>query len=197
MNSTILTHISRGTIAGSTALSLMFASVGVASASASIAEEGHPIVAKSAETFPTPSPADIQLYGTSDPETVYLLNQISEGFKEQGEKGFYQELVVSNPSPGEITPQSWSTFASCVGNGLAASFGIDILKRAFNHEVRNALKSRQWKVASSIIFRNLNKYLGKKAAQIIIKKIAAKVLPGGLPGQIAWLVAKCGVKEIW
>lgn len=150
--------------------------------------------------FPQPSVRDIQLYGTDDPETVYLLNQMSEEFAKLGNKGAYDGLIVGSDvqtNPGTITTYSWSSFASCVGEGLAKTFGLDILKRAFNSQVRNALKSHQWKVASSIMHRNLTKILGKNGASFVIKKIAAKALPGGLPGQIAWQVGKCGLNEIW
>lgn len=91
----------------------------------------------------------------------------------------------------------WNSFASCVGTRLAKSFGIDALKRAFNSQVRSALKSHKWKVASSILYRNLTRILGKNGASKAIKKIASKALPGGLPGQIAWNVVRCGFKEIW
>lgn len=191
--------MSRSAVAAVLATSLMVGTTGVASAVEPPAS--HPATHESATAvYPTPSDEDISLYGTDDPETVYLLNQMSEEFEKYGEKGFYEELIVGTdyqPKPGMVTTLGWDSFASCVGNGLARSFGLDILKRAFNHEVRSALKSRQWKVASAIMHRNISKYLGKKAASIIIKKIASKALPGGLPGQIAWQVGKCGFKEIW
>ncbi len=95
-----------------------------------------------------------------------------------------------------LTPYaSWENYAKCVGNGVAAAFGIDILKRAINKPVVDALKSRQWRVASSIIHSNLKRILGSKGASLVIKKIANKALPGGLPGQIVWIAGKCGVKE--
>lgn len=180
--------------------SLTFGSTVIANASE---QPGVPDHYRSVEnidvTYPTPSESDVLLYGTSDPETVYLLNKMSEDFDKYGDQGAYNDLEIGTDAlnvPGLITTQSWNSFASCVGNGLAKSFGLDVLKRAFNSKVRSALKSRQWKVASSIMHRNLTKILGKKGASFVIKKIASKALPGGVPGQIAWQVGKCAIKEI-
>lgn len=179
--------------------SLTFGSAGIANAS-----EQPAVLDDSVENtdamYPTPSENDVLLYGTNDPETVYLLNKMSQDFAKYGEQGVYNNLEIGTDvpnAPGLITTQSWNSFATCVGNGLAKSFGLDVLKRAFNSEVRSALKSHKWKVASSIMHRNLTKILGKKGASFVIKKIASKALPGGLPGQIAWQVGKCGLKEIW
>ncbi|USR79945.1 hypothetical protein [Arcanobacterium pinnipediorum] len=159
------------------------------SSNQSLSLHGTTIQAESSARYPEPSVQDILLFGTDDPETVYLLNQMSEDFAKFGDKGAYDSLIVGSDAPirpGTITTQDWNSFASCVGSGLAQSFGLDVLKRAFDSQVRNALKSHQWKVASSIMHRNLTRLLGKKGASFVIKKIAAKALPGGLPGQIAW-----------
>ncbi|MBW3084916.1 hypothetical protein KEM60_01106 [Austwickia sp. TVS 96-490-7B] len=92
---------------------------------------------------------------------------------------------------------SLATFRQCVSTGVAQAFGIELLKQAFNDEVVKALKSRAWKVASAIIFKNLETKIGKKGAQLVIKKIASKALPGGLPAQLALIGGKCGTKEAW
>lgn len=139
-----------------------------------------------------PSQEDISFYGTDDLETIALLKEMEKGFEFYGNEGAYDDLVIP-----AIQTRSWGTFANCVGNGLAKSFGLDVLKRAFNQEVRKALKSRQWKVASSVMHRNLKKFLGKKVASYVIKLIASKALPGGLPGQIAFQAGKCAIKEVW
>ncbi|WP_406714973.1 hypothetical protein [Trueperella pyogenes] len=147
-------------------------------------------------TYPVPSANDVLLYGTSDPETVCLLNKMSEDFAKYGDQGAYSDLEIGTDVlnvPSLITTQSWNSFTTCVGSGLAKSFGLDVLKRAFDSEVRSALKSHKWKVASSIMHRNLTEILGKKGTSLIIKKIASKALPEGLPGQVAWQVGKCGL----
>lgn len=183
---------------------LLAASLTIGVSGSAIAAKSEPSTTKGVESavvsYPTPSKEDIAFYGTDDPETVYLLNQMSAEFAHYGANGYYDDLLVGSDTdlrPGVITTRSWNSFANCVGNGLAKSFGLDVLKRAFNSEVRSALKSHKWKVASSIMHRNLTKILGKKGASFVIKKIASKALPGGLPGQIAWQVGKCGFKEIW
>lgn len=143
-------------------------------------------------SYSPPSQEDSSFYGTDDLETIALLKEMEKGFEFYGNEGAYDDLVIP-----AIQTRSWGTFANCVGNGLAKSFGLDVLKRAFNQEVRKALKSRQWKVASSVMHRNLKKFLGKKVASYVIKLIASKELPGGLPGQIAFQAGKCAIKEVW
>lgn len=143
-------------------------------------------------SYSPPSQEDSSFYGTDDLETIALLKEMEKGFEFYGNEGAYDDLVIP-----AIQTRSWGTFANCVGNGLAKSFGLDVLKRAFNQEVRKALKSRQWKVASSVMHRNLKKFLGKKVASYVIKLIASKALPGGLPGQIAFQAGKCAIKEVW
>lgn len=144
--------------------------------------------------------SDAALFDTDDAETITLLNQMSEEFEAYGEQGEYDALPLYDNAatlPDQATPYGWKEFANCVGSGIARAYGLDVLKQAFNHEVRQALKSRQWKVASAIMHRNLKRILGKKGASWVIKKIAHKALPGGLAGQIAWQVGKCGFKEIF
>lgn len=143
-------------------------------------------------SYSSPSREDISFYGTDDLETIALLKEIEKGFEFYGNEGAYDDLVIP-----AIQTRSWGTFANCIGNGLAKSYGLDVLKRAFNQEVRKALKSLKWKVASSVMHRNLKKFLGKKVASYVIKVIASKALPGGLPGQIAFQAGKCAIKEVW
>lgn len=59
--------------------------------------------------YPTPSENDVLLYGTGDPETVYLLNKMSEDFAKYGEQGAYNNLKIGTDVPnahGLITTQS-------------------------------------------------------------------------------------------
>lgn len=69
------------------------------------------------------------------------------------------------------------------------------MKKAVSKPVLDALKSRQWRVTSSIIHTNLSRIPAVKGASLVIKKRANKLLPAGLPGQIVWIAGKCGVKE--
>lgn len=87
-------------------------------------------------------------------------------------------------------------FVKCMKNGLRNAVGLDILKRAYTKEVRKYLKSKAWKKASSILFRNIKRVAGKKAGQFLVKKLAGKLLPGGVPAQLAWIAGKCAVKNI-
>lgn len=163
-------------------------------ANAAVPSKEELLNSSNAETFRSiENTSDAEFYGTNDQELIDALNEISEGFETYGSNGAYDDL----PMESGVTFYSWDSFANCVGEGLAKSFGVDALKRAFNDEVRAALKSRQWKVASAIMHKNLEKIVGKKMASKIIKKIAGKALPGGLPGQIAWQTGKCGIKEAW
>lgn len=111
-------------------------------------------------------------------EMIALLNEMAEGFEQYGEQGYYDDIQIQGcieENSSGISTRNWNTFANCVGNGIAKSFGLDVLKKAFNKEVRQALKSRKWKVASSIMHRNLKKILGKKAASFVIKKLQRKL----------------------
>lgn len=140
-----------------------------------------------------------------DAEVSALLDQMAAEFEAQYQNdpvSFDQALAgldrsfSAQPTLGVVAPNaSWESYARCVGNGIAVAFGLDILKRAVNKPVIDALKSRQWRVASSIIHTNLSRILGAKGASLVIKKMENKLLPGGLPGQIVWIAAKCGVKE--
>ncbi|MBP3223555.1 MAG: hypothetical protein J6M18_06495 [Actinomycetaceae bacterium] len=132
-------------------------------------------------------------------ETQKILLEWEKGFEKYGNQGLYNNIQTCNSHDlaNNIQRTSWNSFANCIANKIANIFGMDILKRAFNQQVRTALKSRQWKVASSIIHKNITKIVGKKAASFLVIQIAKKALPGGLPGQIAFAAGKCAIKEIW
>ena len=62
-------------------------------------------------------------------------------------------------------------------------------------QVRRALKSRQWKVASSIAF-NILKKASPKLASFLIKKAAGSLLPGGAIGILAFSAGQCALGEL-
>lgn len=70
-----------------------------------------------------------------------------------------------------------------------------IIKAFAEPKVRKALKSRQWKVASSIAF-NILKKTSPKIASFLIKKAAHSVLPGGAVGALAVAVGACALGEL-
>ncbi|MGL5406323.1 MAG: hypothetical protein ACRDAX_05990 [Propionibacteriaceae bacterium] len=173
------------------------------------------IISSTLMSSATPSnaaPPAIETILQSDDRTVEILlsrmasefeityNQNPQAFEEMllklSQPKSHQPLNKNIANENSVEPlASWESFSNCVGDGLSQAFAIDILKQAINKEVVDALKSRQWRVASSIIHKNLSKLVGSKGASFIIKKIANKALPGGLPGQLAWIAGKCGVKE--
>lgn len=161
--------------------------------------------ASAAQAYTVPSNNLSHSLAYEDPEVSMLLDQMATEFEAQYQAdpvAFDQAITGLNRSfssqtrLGMVSPNaSWESYAQCVGHNIAIAFGLDILKQAVNKPVIDALKSRQWRVASSIIHTNLSRILGAKGASIVIKKIANKFLPGGLPGQIIWIAGKCGVKE--
>ena len=152
--------------------------------------------ASAAQAYAVPSNNLSHSLAYEDPEVSMLLDQMATEFEAQYQAdpvAFDQAITGLNRSfssqtrLGMVSPNaSWESYAQCVGHNM---------KQAVNKPVIDALKSRQWRVASSIIHTNLSRILGAKGASIVIKKIANKFLPGGLPGQIIWIAGKCGVKE--
>lgn len=82
---------------------------------------------------------------------------------------------------------------------LAKKIGIadvkEIIKAFAEPKVRSALKSKQWKKASSIAF-NILKKTSPKIASFIIKKAANSLLPGGVVGMLALAAGQCALGEI-
>lgn len=165
-----------------------------------------------ANTLPASNSTDIYVSQGIDTETAALLDKMAAEFEREynyNPAAFDATIaklgssLSAQPTLDQFSPKSaviapyasWDSYARCVGEGIAAAFAIDVLKQAINKPVIDALKSRQWRVASSIIHTNLSRILGSKGASFVIKKIASKALPGGLPGQLIWIAAKCGVKE--
>ncbi len=111
------------------------------------------------------------------------------------------EAEYGSPEPNNqeamiASSLSVASFGVCIVNSTGSAIGLDVVKRAYNKQVKKALKSHAWKKASSIMYNNIKKYLGKSATKFLIKKLAGVALPGGLPMKFAFIVAKCGVKEI-
>lgn len=105
-----------------------------------------------------------------------------------GDSPIFDEIEEMTKTP-EV--RDLTSYLKCVGGGLLKSVGITALKKAFNKSAIKALKSFAWKKASSIIFNNLVKIIGKKATQFVIKKVAHSILPGSLAVTLGWNAAKC------
>lgn len=78
---------------------------------------------------------------------------------------------------------------------MGVNAGKELIKIFAEPKIRKALKSKQWKKASSIAF-NLLKKSSPEIAKFIIKKAANALLPGGLITFSAFPIAKCAVKEL-
>ncbi|MGE6630655.1 hypothetical protein [Bacillus sp. NPDC077027] len=83
-----------------------------------------------------------------------------------------QEAMIANSL-------SVASFGVCIVNSTGGAVGLDVVKRAYNKQVKKALKSHAWKKASSIMYNNIKKHLGKSATKFLIKKLAGVALPGG------------------
>lgn len=106
-----------------------------------------------------------------------------------------EQISEAPPTDMASVMWDWNRFGNCVAKELGVATAKEIIK-AFNEpRVRRALKSRQWRVASSIFFETVKK-VSPKLARFLIKKAANSLLPGGVVGIIVVAVAKCGVKEV-
>ncbi|MEC0969626.1 hypothetical protein [Bacillus altitudinis] len=104
------------------------------------------------------------------------------------------EAEYGSPEPNNqeamiASSLSVASFGVCIVNSTGSAIGLDVVKRAYNKQVKKALKSHAWKKASSIMYNNIKKYLGKSATKFLIKKLAGVALPGGLPMKFAFIVA--------
>lgn len=140
----------------------------------------------------------LMILNEDDEELLESVEALAEAF-EEAEANYDGELYADPSDEVQSVLYStigWKSFNKCVANGAANVFGLDILKRAINKKVVKALKSRQYKKATSIIHTNISKIAGKKYASKVIKFMARKLLPGGLPAQLSWVLGKCGLKQI-
>ena len=130
------------------------------------------------------------------------INKLQDKYGDDGSLEELKEAIETQQTEqqevqqGKYQVKSINSFGKCLVGSLGSAVGVDIIKRAYTKPVKTALKSHHWKKASSILFTNLKKVLGKKASKLLIKKIAHVALPGGLPAKFAFIVAVCGVKEI-
>ncbi|PCC29629.1 hypothetical protein CIK76_04325 [Glutamicibacter sp. BW80] len=90
----------------------------------------------------------------------------------------------------------WNSFGSCVAKEMGIKAAVELAKVFAEPKVRKALKSKQWRKASSIAYERLKK-ISPKVAKLIIKKAANSVLPGGIVTVIAIPVGKCAIKELF
>ncbi|WP_155278216.1 hypothetical protein [Trueperella pyogenes] len=96
-----------------------------------------------------------------------------------------------------ITPRSWESFGTCLAKKIGISDAKEIARIVFNDQVKILLKSYAWKKASAIIVQRIKRVAGQKGASWAVKKLAHKLLPGGLVGEIAVGAVWCGAKEGW
>lgn len=90
---------------------------------------------------------------------------------------------------------NWNSFGNCVAKEMGIKAAVELAKVFAEPQVRKALKSKQWRKASSIAYERLKK-ISPKVAKLIIKKAANSVLPGGIVMVIAIPVGKCAIKEL-
>lgn len=104
--------------------------------------------------------------------------------------------AATSRSPAAVTPQ-WdnSHFGKCLAKKIGIADIKAIIKAFAEPKVRKALKSKQWKKASSIAF-NILKKTSPKIAKFLIKKAAHSVLPGGVVGVLALAAGQCALGEI-
>lgn len=96
-----------------------------------------------------------------------------------------------------ITSRSWESFGTCLAKKIGISEAKEIARIVFNDQVKILLKSYAWKKASAIIVQRIKRVAGQKGASWAVKKLARKLLPGGLIGEIAVGAVWCGAKEGW
>lgn len=99
--------------------------------------------------------------------------------------------------PAVAVAMKWNNehFAKCLAKKIGIADVKEIIKAFAEPKVRKALKSKQWKKASSIAF-NILKKTSPKIASFIIKKAANSVLPGGVVGMLALAAGQCALGEI-
>jgi hypothetical protein len=132
--------------------------------------------------------------------TAININKLKQKYGDDGSLQKLRETINEQQKYSTEQPVvptfSYNNFGKCIVKSVGSVIGLDVVKRAMNGKVRKALKSHAWKKASAIFYNNIKKYLGKRATKYLIKKIAHIGLPGGLPAKFAFVVAKCGIKEI-
>ena len=114
---------------------------------------------------------------------------------DQYDKGGNLAVAVAGASQVSALSWDWNHFGSCMAKKLGIADAKAIIKAFAEPKVRKALKSRQWKVASSIAF-NILKKTSPKIASFLIKKAAHSVLPGGAVGALAIAVGACALGEL-
>lgn len=145
----------------------------------------------------------------SQEEYDKAVDNLAIAFQEQ-----YDSTVKSNPNLTEedivksillftfsdeshsINKRSLDSFGQCMMQKLGISELKNIAKQVFNKQVVQALKSKAWKKASSIIANAITKYAGKKMASWAIKKIAHYFLPGTGWFSLGVAVGQCGLGEL-
>lgn len=91
---------------------------------------------------------------------------------------------------------NWTSFGKCTAKELGVKVAQEIVKAFAEPKVRKALKSKQYKKASSIAF-NILKKTSPKIAKFIIKRAANAALPGGVVTFFAIPIGKCAIKELF
>lgn len=114
---------------------------------------------------------------------------------DQYDKGGNVAVAVAGTSQISALSWDWNHFGNCMSKKLGIADAKAIIKAFAEPKVRKALKSRQWKVASSIAF-NILKKTSPKIASFLIKKAAHSVLPGGAVGALVIAVGACALGDL-
>ena len=134
---------------------------------------------------------DGSFYKMDIEQLVQNLSLVDDGFKNSSTR-----LVYGGQVGVAALSWDWNSFGNCVAKELGIKAAVEFAKVFAEPRVRKALKSKQWRKASSIAYERLKK-ISPKVAKLIIKKAANSVLPGGIVTVIAIPVGKCAIKELF
>lgn len=122
-----------------------------------------------------------------------LFAALDEGASDQ--KALTQAAVATPQSAAVAMKWNTDHFVKCLAKKIGIADVKQIIKAFAEPKVRKALKSKQYKKASSIAF-NILKKTSPKIAKFLIKKAARSVLPGGAVGMLAMAAGQCALGEL-
>lgn len=102
----------------------------------------------------------------------------------------FLDYLETNFGPNAL--QARGDFASCMYTSFAKILGLDIVKQVFSSQVKKFLAQKAWKKASALIVQ----LIGRKLGTTVLKKLVAKMVPGGVIAQVVYSAGVCGIKAI-